>query len=225
MKQKLFEALKTKFVGVDAQILDRIATKKAEGQTDENQITSIVDGISFQDVIQSYGDFRAGDASKTAVTNYEKKHNLKEGKTIETPQPNPTPTPQPEPPKPDDTPAWAKALIDQHKSLTEKIASIENKSTLEQRTAAIQAKAKEYGIPESQAKRYSIPEDADLDEYFKDAKQELSNLGFKDAKAPENPEVEIKKRVNRLLLQSRLKLKKLLNKLKSKLCQQDLSIT
>lgn len=191
MKQKLFEALKTKFVGVDAQILDRIATKKAEGQTDENQIPAIIEGVSFQDVLQSYGDFRAGDASKTAVTNYEKKHNLKEGKTIETPQP--TPTPQPEPPKPDDTPAWAKALIEQNKSLTEKIASIENKSTLEQRTAAIQAKAKEYGIPESQAKRYSIPEDADLDEYFKDAKQDLSNLGFKDAKAPESPEVEIKK--------------------------------
>lgn len=191
MKQKLFEALKTKFIGVDAQILDRIATKKAEGQTDESQIPAIIEGVSFQDVLTSYGDFRAGDASKTAVTNYEKKHNLKEGKTIETPQP--TPTPQPEPPKPDDTPAWAKALIEQNKSLTEKIASIENKSTLEQRTAAIQAKAKEYGIPESQAKRYSIPEDADLDEYFKDAKQDLSNLGFKDAKAPESPEVEIKK--------------------------------
>lgn len=191
MKKKIFDALQTKFQGVDAQILDRIATKKAEGQTDENQIPTIVEGVSFQDVLQSYGDFRAGDASKTAVTNYEKKHNLKEGKTIETPEP--TPTPQPEPPKPDDTPAWAKALIDQNKTLTEKIASIENKSTLEQRTAAIQAKAKEYGIPESQAKRYSIPEDADLDEYFKDAKQELSNLGFKDAKAPESPEVEIKK--------------------------------
>lgn len=183
MKKKIFDALQTKFQGVDAQILDRIATKKAEGQTDENQITSIVDGVSFQDVLQSYGDFRAGDASKTAVTNYEKKHNLKEGKTIETP----------EPAKPDDTPAWAKALIDQNKTLTEKIASIESKSTLEQRTAAIQAKAKEYGIPESQAQRYSIPEDADLDEYFKDAKQDLSNLGFKDAKAPESPEVEIKK--------------------------------
>lgn len=191
MKQKLFEALKTKFVGVDAQILDRIATKKAEGQTDENQIPTIVEGVSFQDVLTSYGDFRAGDASKTAVTNYEKKHNLKDGKVIETEEP--TPTPQPEPVKPDDTPAWAKALIDQNKTLTEKIASIENKSTLEQRTAAIQAKAKEYGIPESQAKRYSIPEDADLDEYFKDAKQDLSNIGFKDVKAPESPEVEIKK--------------------------------
>lgn len=189
MKQKLFEALKTKFVGVDAQILDRIATKKAEGQTDENQIPTIIEGISFQDVLTSYGDFRAGDASKTAVTNYEKKHNLKEGKVIETPEP----TPQPEPPNPDDTPAWAKALIEQNKTLTEKIALIENKSTLEQRTAAIGSKAKEYGIPESLVKRMNVPEDADLDEYFKDAKQDLSNLGFKDAKAPESPEVEIKK--------------------------------
>lgn len=191
MKKKIFEALQTKYQGVDAQILDRIATKKAEGQTDENQIPTIVEGVSFQDVLTSYGDFRAGDASFKAVTNYEKKHNLKDGKTIETQEP--TPTPQPEPPKPDDTPAWAKALIDQNKAFAEKIASIENKSTLEQRTLAIQAKAKEHGIPESLVKRMNVPEDADLDEYFKDAKQELSNLGFKDVKAPESPEVEIKK--------------------------------
>lgn len=75
-------------------------------------------------------------------------------------------------------------MIDQNKTLTEKIASIESKSTLEQRTVAIQAKAKDY----------SIPEDADLDEYFKDAKQNLSKIGFKDVKAPGSPEVEIKKR-------------------------------
>lgn len=192
MKKKLFEALQTKFQGVDAQILDRIATKKAEGQTDENHIPTIVEGVSFQDVLTSYGDFRAGDASFKAVTNYEKKHNLKDGKMTETSQQNQSQQQKSEK-QDDDTPIWAKVLIEQNKSLSEKIASIENKSSLEQRTAAIQAKAKEYGIPESQAKRYNIPEDADLDEYFKDAKQELSNLGFKDAKAPENPEVEIKK--------------------------------
>ena len=191
MKKKIFEALQTKFQGVDAQILDRIATKKAEGVTDESQIPTIVEGVSFQDVLSSYGDFRAGDASFKAVSNYEKKHNIKDGKVIETPVP--TPTPQPEPPKPDDTPAWARALIDQNKALSDRLDKFDQKSTLEQRTAVIQSKAKEYGIPESQVKRYAIPEDADLDEYFKDVKQELSNLGFKDAKAPDSPEVEIKK--------------------------------
>lgn len=192
MKQKLFEALKTKFIGVDAQILDRIATKKAEGQTNENQITSIVDGISFQDVLQSYGDFRAGDASKTAVGNYEKKYNLKEGKTMETQQQNPTQLQELEK-QPEDMPDWHKVFVDKFEVLSNKIASIENKSTQEQRMATILMKAKEHGIPESQAKRYNIPQDADLDEYFKDAKQELANLGFQDAKAPDNPDVEIKK--------------------------------
>ena len=46
-----------------------------------DRVNSIVEGISFSDVLNSYGDFRAGDASKTAVSNYEKKHNLKDGKS------------------------------------------------------------------------------------------------------------------------------------------------
>ena len=37
MKEKLLALLKTKFVGVDDAILDRIATKKAENVTDEAQ--------------------------------------------------------------------------------------------------------------------------------------------------------------------------------------------
>ncbi len=42
MKKKLLEALKTKFVGVfDEAILERIATKKTEGVTDESQITEL----------------------------------------------------------------------------------------------------------------------------------------------------------------------------------------
>lgn len=191
MKKKIFDALQTKFQGVDAQILDRIATKKAEGQTDENQIPTIVEGVSFQDVLTSYGDFRAGDASFKAVTNYEKKHNLKDGKVIETPGTPPN-TPPVIPPT-EETPAWVQALLDQNKALADRLDKVDQKELQVQRMADIQAKAKEYGIPESQVKRYNIPEDADLDEYFKDAKQELSNLGFKDVSAPENPEVEIKK--------------------------------
>ena len=191
MKQKFLEALKTKFVGVDAQVLDRIATKKAEGQTDENQIPTIVEGVSFQDVITSYGDFRAGDASFKAVSNYEKKHDLKDGKTIEIP--NPTPTPPPTPAADDMATIIANAVSAAVAPLSEKIAGFETKSTLEQRQSSVMAKAKEYGIPESQAKRYNIPEDVDLDEYFKDAKQEMVNLGFQEVKAPDNPDVEIKK--------------------------------
>ena len=82
MKKKLLEALKTKFVGVDEAILERMATKKAEGVTDESQITGIVDGINFQDVVKSYGDYRANEANVSSIKNYEEKHGLKDGKPV-----------------------------------------------------------------------------------------------------------------------------------------------
>ena len=66
--EQILAGLQQKFAGVDTAILTRIATKKAEGVTDETKVNSIVEGISFSDVLNSYGDFRAGDASKTAVT-------------------------------------------------------------------------------------------------------------------------------------------------------------
>ncbi len=191
MKVKLLAALKTKFVGVDDAILDRIATKKAEGLTDESQITSIVDGISFSDVLTSYGDFRAGDATSTSVRNYEKKHNLKDGKPIENPNPNPNPVPTP---KPDDIATIvANAVNAAVKPLSDELAGFKAKEVQTQRSADILAKAKEYGIPESQAKRYAIPDDADLDIYFKDVKQEFSNEGFKGVQAPETPEQKFEK--------------------------------
>ena len=55
------------------------------------------------------------------------------------------------------------------------------------------AKAKQYGIPETFAKRYAIPEDADLDTYFKDAKQEFANIGFSGVTPPESAETKIEK--------------------------------
>ena len=58
--EQILAGLQQKFAGVDTATLTRIATKKAEGVTDETKVTSIVEGISFQDVMQNYGDFRAG---------------------------------------------------------------------------------------------------------------------------------------------------------------------
>ena len=189
MKVKLLAALKTKFIGVDDAILDRIATKKAEGLTDESQITSIVDGISFSDVLTSYGDFRAGDASNSAVRNYEKKHNLKDGKTVENPDSNP----KPEEKKDDDVPSWAQALIDSNKTLSTELSTLKQEKLQATRQEQVLAKAKEYGIPENYAKRCSIKEDEDLDTYFKDLKQDFANDGFKSVQAPETPEQKFEK--------------------------------
>ncbi len=188
MKEKILAALQTKFSGVDAAILTRIAEKKAEGITDESQINSLVEGISFSDVLTSYGDFRAGDAARTSVANYEKKHNLKDGKPIEEPNPN-----KKSEEKHDDVPAWAQAIIDSTKNLSTELASLKNEKLQATRQEQILAKAKEYGIPENYAKRCAIKDDEDLDTYFKDLKQDFANDGFKGVVPPESPEQKIQK--------------------------------
>ena len=186
IQELILAGLQQKFTGVDTAILTRIAIKKAEGITDETKVNSIVEGISFSDVLNSYGDFRAGDASKTAVTNYEKKHNLKDGKPVENPNPKPEE-------KKDDVPAWAQALIDSNKSLSDKLTQFETEKAQATRSLQILAKAKEYGIPENYAKRCAIKDDEDLDAYFKDLKQEFANDGFKGVTPPETAEEKIEK--------------------------------
>ena len=183
--EQIFAGLQQKFSGVDTATLTRIATKKAEGVTDETKVNSIVEGISFQDVLTSYGDFRAGDARITAVANYEKKHNLKDGKPIENPEEKKD---EKKDDKKDEVPAWAQALIDSNKTLSEKLSAYESEKAQAQRNSQISAVAKKYGIPEFMLKDRNIPENTELDTYFKDMKQDMSNSGFQFAKAPETAE-------------------------------------
>lgn len=192
--EQMAAALQQKFSGVDAAILTRIATKKSEGLTDDSKVDSIVEGINFQDVLNSYGDFRAGDASITAVKNYEKKHNLKNGEIIEkpTPSPNPTPTTKVEDEK-DIAKLIADAVSKAVQPLSAKLAEYETAKIAETRNAQILAKAQEYGIPDVIAKRYSVPDGEDLDAFFKDAKQELVNIGFNGIPAPESSDAKIEK--------------------------------
>nr|DAY22425.1 MAG TPA: hypothetical protein [Caudoviricetes sp.] len=191
--EQILAGLQQKFTGVDTAILTRIATKKAEGVTDETKVNSIVEGISFSDVLNSYGDFRAGDATRTSVLNYEKRHNLKDGKPIENPNPNPNPNPKPEDKTDDMATIIANAVNAAVKPLSDKLAQFETEKLQATRQEQIMAKAKEYGIPETFAKRYAIPNDADLDTYFKDAKQELANVGFSGVTPPESAETKIEK--------------------------------
>ena len=188
--EQILAGLQQKFTGVDTAILTRIATKKAEGVTYETKVNSIVEGISFSDVLNSYGDFRAGQAQTSSIANYEKRHGLKDGKPIETT--NTTTTIKTEENK-DDVPAWAQALIDSNKSLSDKLTQFETEKAQATRSQQILAKAKEYGIPENYAKRCAIKDDEDLDTYFKDLKQEFANDGFKGVTPPESAEAKIEK--------------------------------
>lgn len=84
MRKKIISALATRFEGVDAKILGRIADNLMAAKTLETDedINSAVEEVTFADILKSYGDARATDASKTAVSNYEKRHGLKNGKPV-----------------------------------------------------------------------------------------------------------------------------------------------
>lgn len=192
--EQILAGLKTKFQGVEDATLQRIASKKAEGVTDESKVNSIVEGISFQDVLTSYGDYRADGAQKTAVSNYEKKHNIKDGKPIEEQKPQDPPTANPQ--TTEQVPTWAQSLIDSSKTLSEKLAAMDAKTKADERNQQIAAVAKSFGIPEYVYKGKQIADDVDLNQYFTDLKQEMQNSGFQFAKTPEEGNHEHQSEVN-----------------------------
>lgn len=161
LKKELIEALKTKFDGVQDSILGRIADKLISGgkvKTSED-IADAVAGVTFQQVLENYGDSRADEAQKTAVKNYETKHNLKDGKPVEK-------AAEPKQPEtsggkkdqtgtdPDDekVPAWAKAIIESNKLMSQEIASMKQEKTVNNRQAQLAEVLK--NAPESVRTRY-----------------------------------------------------------------------
>ncbi|MDR2765126.1 MAG: hypothetical protein LBB90_08865 [Tannerella sp.] len=174
MKQQILEALKTKFEGVDEKILNRIAERLAKTVTTEEGVQPAVDGVTYQQIIDSEADRRATEATQTAVTNYEKKHGLKDGQKTEKVETGDETTKK-EPDKKDaepakkgteggsdDTPAWAKALIESNKSLAEKLAGLERDKltgTRKQKLDTVIAK-----LPENLRKPYGRINISDMTE-------------------------------------------------------------
>ena len=133
MEKKILDALTEKYTGVKESILRRVAAKLAKTVENEDDITTAVDG-AITDVLEAYGDQRATDATKTAVANYERKHNLKDGKAIDGGKPE---NDEPEQSTADDTPAWAKALIEANKSLKERLDAMDGEKRSQSRKSII----------------------------------------------------------------------------------------
>ena len=100
MNKIILEALTAKFEGVNAEILTRVADKLATKATTEEEAKALAEGVSFQDLLDRYGDYRAQQASS------------KQPKPA--PQ-EPKPAPTPQEPKPNNEPSdvlpeWAKEL-------------------------------------------------------------------------------------------------------------------
>lgn len=161
MKQQILDALKAKFEGVSDAILGRIADKLAKTATTAEEVETAVAGVTFQQVLESYGDSRATEAQQSAVKNYESKHNLKDGKPIEKQEP-PKQTP---PTGGEDVPAWAKKLIESNKKAYEEINRLKAERTTETRQAQLSKLTEK--LPEPIRKAYGrISVDNMTDEDF-----------------------------------------------------------
>lgn len=201
-EQLILAALQTKFTGVDAKILGRIAKKYAKTATGttEADAKTIVDGITFQQVLESHADYRATEAQKTAVANYESKHNLRDGKPIEQPQQQNTQPQtsqqeqngqtagqqggQPE----EKVPAWAQQMMADNKALREELQSYKTERTQNSRLERFREAIK--GAPEKVKARYekdfarlTFKDDADFDSYLEEIAPDITAMA---ALAPRN---------------------------------------
>lgn len=155
MKEQILEALRAKFPGRSAVILGRIADKLAKTATTPEQVTTAVEGVTPEliEVIESYGDSRATEASTTAVTNYEAKYGLREGKP--TTPPAPTGEGNDNAPKgqaDESVPAWATSLVERVTALQNELNRRDAERTTTGRRQALEAI---YGrLPEPLRKGY-----------------------------------------------------------------------
>ena len=154
MKEKIIAAIKAKYpaINLSKARLNAIAAKiEAEVIDDETKIDASLDTFNkFNPLV---------DIAKTddAIRNYESK--LKG-------QQNPKDEKKDEPPTvPDDTPAWAKSLIESNKTLSEKLAAIEGEKKVSTIKSNIAAKLKE--VPSTYWEDWAIPDkDEDVEGFI-----------------------------------------------------------
>lgn len=184
MKKKLLEALKTKFIGVDEAVLERMATKRAEGLTDESKITAIVDGITIQDVVKSYGDYRANEAAASSVSNYEEKHGLKDGKPVTKGVNEETGKEGKKTYTADELDSYFNSKMEEKwKPYQQEIDAYKAEKAKSERQALITSKAKELGLSDNDMEYVTVPEDKDVAEFLTGYKQSLINRGLKPAES------------------------------------------
>lgn len=182
MKQKILDALKTKFPGVSDAILDRVANKLAQTATTAEQVQTAVDGVTFQQVLESYGDARANQAQQTAVHNYEQKYGLKDGVKQQSQQQqqqqqtgSQQQTVEQQGGKPnEDIPAWAKAIIDTNKTIVDRMNRLDSERITTTRRQQIDKLIE--GLPDNLKKAYGrTPVEGISDEDFNTLVSEITN--------------------------------------------------
>ena len=168
MKEKVLAFLKGKLQGTSESYLNGVADFYAKTITEETEIeTTLNDGVIGllklnAGILQTEGDRRATEATKTAVKNAFEKLGLDEnGKPKVTPPTAPVQAP-------DSTEAILAKLLDERLNpLQEKLAGFEKEKTQSQLMGKLTSKLKEKGIPESfyKGRNLNIENEAEIETF------------------------------------------------------------
>lgn len=185
MKEKILALLTAKFAGVRKDGLARLAGALALNATTEEEAGALVEKLTAEAVNEFITDYRkdvdaeVSTANKTYGDNLKKKYNF-----VEKEEGGSGKKPKAKTDEDDDSaeaPAWAKALIEQNKTLSEKLAAIEGGKTTETRLQTLEGKLKD--VPEAfkakamkDFKRMSFENDEAFNEYLGEVDTDITAL-------------------------------------------------
>lgn len=208
-KEEIIAALQAKFGGIPSDTISGIAEKLAKtadpSATDAN---TLIEGITFADIVKSYGDSRAQSAAQTAVRNYERKFQLKDGAPItpntppqttadttphNNPNPNTIPSQQPQQPAAQQQPQQdiaaliAQAVAQAVSPLQDQLNQYKGQQLQTARKSRYEAAIKP--LPEGIRKQYlasfdrmSFADDEDFEQYMTQFTQETKAIADDIAK-------------------------------------------
>lgn len=208
-KEEIIAALQAKFGDIPSDTISGIAEKLAKtadpSATDAN---TLIEGITFADIVKSYGDSRAQSAAQTAVRNYERKFQLKDGAPItpntppqtpadttphNNPNPNTIPSQQPQQPAAQQQPQQdiaaliAQAVAQAVSPLQDQLNQYKGQQLQTARKSRYEAAIKP--LPEGIRKQYlasfdrmSFADDEDFEQYMTQFTQETKAIADDIAK-------------------------------------------
>lgn len=164
MNKIILEALTAKFEGVNAEILTRVAEKLATKATTEEEAKALAEGVSFQDLLDRYADYRVQQASSKQ------------------PKPAPQePKPAPAPQEPKQTNEPSDVLPEWAKELKEELESYKAQEANAKRLGKLKDILKE--LPESLRGRYerdfsrlTFKDDEDFTQWVEELTPDVSSI-------------------------------------------------
>lgn len=165
MKEKILAALRLKYkpYGYSAKALEAVADHLEGTVKEEGDIETAVNGVDgLLKTFQSEVARLAGEKKKEGEQQQQQEQQ------------------KPEETKPDDTPAWAKALIDSNKTLLDEVNTLKQGKTIESRKSQLETALKDapQAYKDTVLKafgRMSFADDADFETYLTETKTDTAS--------------------------------------------------